>query len=57
MHLKYKICNPQMRTRTTIRDIGIVCVLTILWSNMTTMEMEANAAIMIVILTIPIVVI
>lgn len=49
--LKCKIYNPKMRARTTIRDIGIVYVLTILWSNMTTMEMEANAAIMIVILT------
>lgn len=50
--LKYKICNPKMRTRKTIREIGIVYVLTILWSNMATIEMEANAAIMVVILTI-----
>ena len=49
--LKYKICDPEMRVKAILKDIGIVFGLTILWSSMNSARLDDNAAVMLIILT------
>ena len=49
--LKYKICDPEMRVKAILKDIGIVFGLTILWSSMNSAGLDDNAAVMLIILT------
>lgn len=49
--LKYKISDSEMRVRAILRDIGIIFVLTILWSGLNSYELDSNAVVMVFILT------
>lgn len=46
-----KIWDPEMRVKAILKDIGIVCGLTILWSSMNSVGLDDNAAVMLIILT------
>lgn len=50
--LKYKIWDPEMRVKAILRDIGIIFVLTILWSGLNSYELDSNAVVMVSILTL-----
>lgn len=49
--LRYKIWNSEMRVKAILRDIGIIFVLTILWSGLNSYELDSNAGVMVFILT------
>ncbi len=50
--LKYKIWDSEMRVKAILKDIGIVCGLTILWSSINSAELDDNAVLMLIILTL-----
>ena len=50
--LKYKIWDSEVRVKAILRDIGIIFVLTILWSGLNSYELDSNAVVMVSILTL-----